>query len=131
LFRNNVDHDYGRPDFSIHFRIGKGILKPIKDFGVEGKDVELTRGLGLTLRLHVLKAKTLDPEDIPPSQRFIYDCPWALADFPKAVNDYTKFLRGSTWEEVTNKIRPTETPLAFEIFQKAWELANRGEGPVR
>jgi hypothetical protein len=131
LFRNNVDHDYGRPDFSIQFRIGKGILEPIKDFGVEGKDVELTRGLGLTLRLHVLEAKIFDPEDVPPTQRFLYDCPWTLADFPKAVNDFTNFLWKSTWEEVTNKIRPTETPLAFEIFQKAWELANRGQEAVR
>ena len=131
MFRNNVDHDYGRPDFSIHFRIGKGILKPIKDFDAEGKDVELTRSLGLTMRLHVLKAKTLDPEDIPPSQRYIYDCPWALADFPKAVKDFSNFLWGSIREEMTNKIGPTDTPLAFDIFQKAWELATRGEGPIR
>jgi hypothetical protein len=125
LFRKNVDPDYGRPTFSIHFNIGSGILKPVKDWDTEGKDVVLTRGLGRTICFRVLKAKALDQAGIPESQRFIYECPWGLADFLGAVRDFESFLWESIKEEIPNKIKRTERPLAFGIFGKAYQLAER------
>lgn len=130
LFRKYVDPDYGRPDFSVTFDIGLGIFKPVTGWDSEAKVVELTRGLGPTICLRVVKAKTLDQTDIPESQRPIYECPWALANFPGAVNDFRKFLWSSISVEITNRIKKNENPLTFAILGQAWQLATREEGPV-
>ncbi|CZR53496.1 uncharacterized protein PAC_03375 [Phialocephala subalpina] len=129
LFRKYVDPDYGRPEFSKHFDIGTGILKPFKGWDSEVKIVEFTRGFGPTIRLPVHKAKTLDQTDIPESQRSIYECPWAFADFPKAVKDFGPFLLWSIKEEIMNRIQKTKRPIAFSIVGKAYQLATAEEGP--
>lgn len=133
LYRDYVDPDYGRPNFSESFDIGIGILKPFKGWDARGKEIELTRGLGPKIRLRVLKAKTLNQADIPEPQRSIYECPWALEDYPGAVDAFRHFLWQSISKEITNKVKLTEEPLAqvaFIIFWKAYKLATREDQPV-
>jgi hypothetical protein len=132
LFRNIVDSDYGTPPFSKTFNIGDGILKPFKGWDAEWKDVELTRGLGPTVRvrLRFLKAKALGQADIPERYR---ECPWALEDFTKAIEVFGKFIWKSISMEVGNKHGRTKTPLdqvAVAIFAMAKKLAERTEGRV-
>jgi len=130
LFRKYVDPDYGRPNFSKIFDIGIGILKQVKSWDSEARDVELTRGLGPTIRLRVQKVKLLDKTDIPESQQSIYECPWALEDFPGAVKNFEGFLWGSIKEEIMNRNGIEKRLIAFCIFGKAWQLATQKEGPV-
>ncbi|KAF8853559.1 hypothetical protein BDZ45DRAFT_677599 [Acephala macrosclerotiorum] len=129
LFRKYVDPDYRRPEFSENFDTGTGILKPVKGWDSEVKSVELTRGFGPTIRLAVRKAKAFDQTDIPESQRFIYECLWAFADFPEAVKDFRTFLWTSIEKEITNRIQKTKRPIAFSIVGKAYQLAIAEEGP--
>jgi hypothetical protein len=133
FYRDYVDSDYGRPNFSESFDIGIGILKPFMGWDAQGKEVELTRGLGPTIRLRVLKAKIFEQAHIPEPQRSIYECPWALEDFPRAVDAFSDFLWKSISKEVSNKIQWTAEPLAqvaVGIFWKAYKLATREDKPV-
>ncbi len=132
LFRNIVDSDYGTPPFSKTFHFGDGILKPFKGWDAEWKIVELTRGLGPTIkfRLRCLKAKALGQADIPERYR---ECPWALEDFTKAIEVVGKFIWKSISMEVGKNHGRTNKPLdqvALAIFAMAKKLAERTEGRV-
>jgi len=132
LFRQIVDPDSRKPDFSIQFE--KGIFKPITEWNPENlKTITLTQNFNSTLSLKVysFESSTLNSEDITESQRFIYQCPWALphSQLHEFVGQVDNFLLRSIWKAVNSKV-DREDKLALAMFTMASELTQRKEGQV-
>ena len=121
LFRNSVDPSSGRPDFSIHF--DTGIEKAVTEWNsMETRTIELIQGFGSILRLRVRKARAFNLECVTPSQRFMYQHPWALLDFREAIADVARFITYSIGRAVTSKV-DREDKLTYTIFRIAFGMA--------